>query len=109
MSDTIIVQYMGFEAQASVRMYKFLVRETATEPREFTLAIPNEAFNSRRARFQDAPDICSLKLHHELAASSNHPLTSKFRISDAELDVYSTAHWKKPRQNPYLHKPPQDR
>ena len=105
MTDTLIVQYMGFEAQGSVRKYKFLVRETATEPREFTLDIANEAFNSRRARFQDAPDICSLKLHHELAASSNRPPTSKFRITDAELEVYSNAHWKKARQNPYSHKP----
>lgn len=109
MSDTIIVQYMGFEAQASVRMYKFLVREPETEPREFTLAIANEAFNSRRARFQDAPDICSLKLHLELAASSNHPVASQFRISDTELEIYSTAHWKKPRHNPFSHKPNQDR
>jgi hypothetical protein len=99
---------MGFEVQALVRMYKFLVRETAAEPREFTLAIANEAFDARRARFQDAPDICSLKLHHELAASSNHPPTSKFRISDAELEVYSTAHWKKPRHNPFSRKPHQD-
>ncbi len=107
MSDTIIVQYMGFEVQALVRMYKFRVRETATEPREFTLTIANEAFDSRRARFQDAPDICSLKLHHELAASSNHPLLSKFPISDAELETYSNAHWKKSQRNPYSHKPHQ--
>ena len=109
MSDTIIVQYMGFEAQSSVRMYKFLVREPETEPREFTLAIANEAFNARRARFQDAPDICSLKLHNELAASSNHPIASQFRITDAELEIYSTAHWKKPRNNPFSHKPLQER
>ena len=109
MSDTIIVQYMGFEAQSSVRMYKFLVREPETEPREFTLAIANEAFNSRRARFQDAPDICSLKLRLELAASANHPVASQFRISDVELEIYSTAHWKKPRHNPFSHKPQQER
>ncbi|MBI1749720.1 MAG: hypothetical protein HY234_03010 [Acidobacteria bacterium] len=108
MSDTIIVQYLGFEVQASVRMYKFLVRETATEPREFTLAIANEAFDSHRARFQDAPDICSLKLRHELAESSNHPPKSQFNVSDAELDVYSSAHWKKSQRNPYSHKPHQD-
>ncbi|MCL5287819.1 MAG: hypothetical protein M1453_07495 [Acidobacteria bacterium] len=108
MSDTVIVQYLGFEVQASVRMYKFLVREAATEPREFFLAIANEAFDSRRARFQDAPDICSLKLHHELAASSNHPLTSRFRISDAELEVYSTAHWKKSQRSPFPRKPHSD-
>ena len=108
MSDTILVQYLGFEAQSSVRTYKFLVREADTEPREFSLAIANEAFDSRRARFQDAPDICSLKLHHELATSANHPLTSKFRISDAELDVYSSAHWKKSQRNPFSRKPHSD-
>jgi hypothetical protein len=107
-SDAIVMQYVGFEVQSTVRMYKFLVREADTEPREFFLAIANEAFNSRRARFQDAPDICSLKLHTELAASSNHPLTTKFRLSDAELDVYSSAHWKKSQRNPYSHKPHSD-
>ncbi|HEV8384353.1 MAG TPA: hypothetical protein VGQ11_05730 [Candidatus Acidoferrales bacterium] len=105
MGEGIIVQYVGFEAQASVRMYKFRVREAETEPREFTLAIANEAFNSHRARFQDAPDICSLKLHQELAASANHPLLSQFRISDAELEDYSNSHWKKLSRNPYSHKP----
>ena len=105
MTDTLIVQYMGFEVQGSVRMYKFLVRESETEPREFTLAIAHEAFNSRRARFQDAPDICSLKLHHELAAASNHPATSQFRLTDAELLVYSDAHWKKARPSPFSHRP----
>ena len=108
MSEAIVMQYQGFEVQATVRMYKFLVREAETEPREFFLAIPNEAFNTRRARFQDAPDICSLKLHHELSISENHPLTTRFRLTDAELEVYSTAHWKKSQRNPYSHKPKSD-
>jgi len=106
--DTVIVQYVGFEVLALVRKYTFLVREAETLPREFTLAIANEAFNSHRARYQDAPDICSLKLRHELATSSNHPPTSQFRISDVELEVYSTAHWKKPRHNPFSRKPQLD-
>ena len=105
MGDSVVVQYVGFEVQRLVRMYKFLVREAETAPREFTLAIANEAFSSRRARFQDAPDICSLKLHIELANSANHPLMSQFRISDAELDVYSTAHWKKSQRSPFSRKP----
>lgn len=108
MSDAIVMQYQGFEVQATVRMYKFLVREADTEPREFFLAISNDAFNTRRARFQDAPDICSLKLHTELAASANHPLTTRFRLTDAELEVYSTAHWKKSQRNPCSHKPKSD-
>ena len=104
MNEAIVMQYQGFEVQASVRMYRFLVREADTEPREFFLAMANEAFNSRRARFQDAPDICSLKLHHELDISANHPPTTRFRLTDAELDVYSSAHWKKAQRNPFSRK-----
>ena len=105
MAETVVVQYLGFEVSATVRSYKFLVREADSEPREFFLAIANEAFDSHRARFQDAPDICSLKLHHELATSANHPASSKFRITDAELEIYSAAHWKKTQRNPFSRKP----
>ena len=108
MSDTIIVQYVGFEVQASVPHVHVSCPGNPDRAPRITLAIANEAFNSRRARFQDAPDICSLKLHQELAASSNHPLLSQFRISDAELETYSNAHWKKSQRNPYSHKPQQD-
>ena len=73
MGDNIIVQYVGFEAKPSVREYTFSVRETSNEPRDFTLTITNEAFDSHRARYQDAPDICSLRLHRELATYANHP------------------------------------
>ncbi len=96
MSDALIVQYVGFEAKPLVREYTFSVRETATEPREFTLTITNEAFDSRRVRFQDAPDICSRKLQRELAACANHPPKTHFRISDAELEDYRSAHTPKP-------------
>ena len=61
MSESAIVQYVGCEAKASVREYSFLVRQPASELREFTLTIVNEAFDSHRVRYQDAPDICSLR------------------------------------------------
>jgi len=51
MSDGIIIQYVGFEAKALVREYRFQVRLTAVEPREFTLAIGNDAFSTHRVRF----------------------------------------------------------
>jgi hypothetical protein len=76
-NNTVIVQFVGFEAKPQGREYTFTVRETATEPREFTLTIPNEAFNTRRVRFQDAPDICSHRLHLELAATENHPVKER--------------------------------
>lgn len=99
-----IVQYIGFESKPLVREYTFTVREGENDPRKFTLTIANDAFDSRRARYQDAPDICSLKLRRELATSDNHPLKSHFRISDGELEDYLTAHTHKASRYPYATK-----
>ncbi|MGB0035024.1 MAG: hypothetical protein WBP79_06080 [Candidatus Acidiferrales bacterium] len=108
MSDNIIVQFVGFQSKTLVREYTFTVRHPATEPLEFTLTILNEAFDSRRVRYQDAPDICSHRLHRELAAAENHPVKSHFRLTDAELDEYRVAHTPKHSKYPYAPKPRQD-
>ncbi len=109
MSDTtILVQYVGFEAKVLVREYTFQVRHAADEPREFTLTITNEAFDSHRLRYQDAPDLCSLKLQRELATSANHPPKTHFRITDTELDDYRLAHTPKAARNLYSRKTGQD-
>ncbi|MFZ0818731.1 MAG: hypothetical protein WAM91_01585 [Candidatus Acidiferrales bacterium] len=91
-----IVQYTGFKAQGHVREYNFTVRETTTEQRDFTLSISNEAFTEHRARYQDAPDICSIRLRRELAATANHPAEMKFCVGDAELTEYYSA---RPQRN----------
>jgi hypothetical protein len=100
MSGNILVQYVGFQAKALVREYTFSVRE-AGELREFTLTIANEAFDSHRIRYQDAPDVCSLKLHGELAANANHPSKTHYRITDAELDQYRESHSPKSARSLY--------
>jgi hypothetical protein len=105
MTDNIIVQFLGFQSKSLVREYTFSVRERSTEPREYTLTIPNEAFDSRLVRYQDAPDICSHKLHRELAASENHPEKTHFRLSLAELEDYRSTHTHKPPKYPYAPKP----
>jgi hypothetical protein len=104
----IFVEFVGFESKKLVREYTFTVREGTIEPREYTLTITNEAFVSRRVRYQDAPDICSHKLHRELAASENHPEATHFRLSDAELEDYRTSHAHKPAKYPYAPKPEAD-
>ena len=104
MNDNIIVQFVGFQSKALVREYTFTVRERESEPREYILSIPNQAFDSRRVRYQDAPDICSHKLHRELAASENPPADSHFELSDAELDDYRVSHTHKPPKYPYAPK-----
>jgi len=106
-STGIIVQYVGFQAKPLARAYTFNVRE-AGEDREFTLDIANEAFVSHRARYQDAPSICSERLQAELAAHSNHPPDTQYVITGAELDQYRTSRAPKGVQSPYGRKARED-
>jgi hypothetical protein len=92
---SVNAQYVGFKAKAIVREYSFLVRESSIEPHEITFTILNEAFTSHRLSFQNAPDICSLKLQRELADSVNNPLKKHYRISESELDDYHESHTSK--------------
>src|SRR6266849_7579367 len=107
MRDGVIVQYRGFEVKLHVREYTFNVREAGSE-REFTLSIENEAFVTHRARYQDAPLICSERLNAELLAHANHPPESQFIISSAELDTYRVARTPKVPPSPYGRKPQND-
>jgi hypothetical protein len=108
MSKEVIVQFMGFSSKASAREYIFTVREAAMEPREFTLTIANEAFGSHGLRFQDAPDVCSIKLRHELAAHANHPTETHFDITAVELEDYRITHAPRTPKSPFARKPVED-
>jgi hypothetical protein len=108
MSDSLIVQFVGYEVSPLVREYRFSVRESRNEAREFTLTIANAAFDCRRARYQDAPDICSARLRRELAADGNHPTNTHFQITDQELDDYRGRHSPKTSQGPYKKKPKEE-
>ena len=102
---SVIVEYVGFVTNAGGREYSFLVREALSEPREFTLTIGSESFNTRRVRYQDAADICSRKLHRELDLHANHPPQTSYRISDAELEDYRDSHAPKSARSLYPRSP----
>ena len=109
MTSNPLVQYVGFESKAAVREYRFTVIPKDThEPRDFTFTIENAAFASHRVRYQDAPSICSLKLHSELAAFENYPAETHYEITGAELDSYREAHSPKPVRNMYRPRTDQD-
>ncbi|HVH71087.1 MAG TPA: hypothetical protein VNB49_08275 [Candidatus Dormibacteraeota bacterium] len=91
-SDTVFLQYVGFESKGAVREYAFTLRGTDGASSEYFVTIANDAFVAHRVRYQDAPDICSLRLHRELAAKTDHPPSSRFCITDAELADYKDAH-----------------
>jgi hypothetical protein len=106
-TSSVIVQYMGFQAKPAVREYTFQVR-TGEDNREFTLNIANEAFLSHRASYQDAPGICALRLHVELAAFSNHPPRSQYDITAAEIDTYRESRYPKLAKSLWGQKPKAD-
>ena len=89
---SVNVQYVGFTAKATLREYSFMVQESSIDSHEVTFTILNETFTSHRLSLQNGPDICSLKLHRELADSSNSPLKTHYRISENELDAYRDSH-----------------
>jgi hypothetical protein len=89
---SISTQYVGFMSTLSTREYSFVVRGELTKAIEITFAIPNRVFTSRRLSFQNAPDLCSLKLHREMAGSVDNPLKAHYRISDSELVDYHNSH-----------------
>lgn len=92
MSDECIVQYLGFLVNESVREYTFSVRDSARELLHYKLTITNEAFVAHRARYQDAPAICRLRLNRELDSHSNHPPTDHFSVTDQELADFQDTH-----------------
>lgn len=108
MAGALYVSYVGFESKLLVREYRFTVKEGAGESREFCLTIPNEAFVTHRVSYQDAPSICSQRLHRELAAHDNQPESPLWVISDTELEAYRAAHAPKLQRPGAMYKPPRD-
>lgn len=91
------VEYLGFKTANDAREYQLRAR-SGDESYDFVRAIPLSAFVSRRARFQDAPEICFLKLHRELATAEGTLPAAYLRITDSELEEYRQAHSAKPSQ-----------
>ena len=97
MDDPIILQYLGFETKGTVREYTFSLRGTRGESFNYFVTIANDAFSEHRARYQDAPEICSLRLRREFATQIDHAPSTTFSSTDAELAAYKDAHTPKPK------------
>ena len=104
LSAAVVLQYLGFESKGAVREYAFTLRGTDGASSEYFVTIANAAFVAHRVRYQDAPDICSLRLHREFAARSDHPPSTRFSVTDAELAEYMNAHAPKPKPGVSAHK-----
>jgi len=107
-SDSVVRQCVGFESQGAVREYAFTVRGTDGAFSEFFVTIANDAFMAHRVRYQDAPEICSLRLHREFAARTDHPPSTRFSVTDAELADYKEAHTPKSKPGASAHRKDQE-
>ena len=92
MDQPIVLQYLGFETKETLREYTFSLRGLGGESSNYFVTIPNEAFSAHRARYQDAPAICSIRLRREFAAQAGRPASFTFSVTDAELADYKDAH-----------------
>ena len=92
MKDAIVLQYVGFENNGAVREYTFTLRGTGGACSEYFVTIVNDASVAHRARYQDVPDICSLRLHREFASQTGRLASTRFCVTDAELADYKAAH-----------------
>ena len=97
MSDSVVLQYAGFENKEAMREYTFILHGSAGKSSEYFVTIPNAAFVAHRVRYQDAPEICSLRVHREFADRRDHPPSTSFAITAEELADYKEAHTAKPR------------
>jgi len=102
-----MVVFVGFETKPLVREYTFTVREPTGDPHEFTFTILHQAFQERRVSYQDAPDVCSIKLRRELATFANHPPTTHYRITDEDLENYRSTHAPRKAKRPFARRPVQ--
>jgi len=107
-APTVVLQYVGFQTKGSVREYAFTLRGTDGAFSEYFVTIANAAFVAHRVRYQDAPDICSLRLHREFATRTDHRPSTRFSVSDAELADYMNAHAPKPKPSASAHKEDQE-
>ena len=90
------VEYVGFSTDAVSRSYQLRATLVTGETHDFVLVIRNEAFLGQRVRYQDAPEICFLRLQRELTAYGEDLPPLRQSVSDEDLAQYREAH--APRQ-----------
>jgi len=99
--STAQVEYRGFRNNELTRDYMLCVRHADGHYDEFVVAIEQEAFVSRRARYQDGAEICFLKLSRVLAAWAAAPESARPAarqdVTEADLLEYRAIHAPKVR------------
>jgi hypothetical protein len=99
------IRYLGFRSTGEGRAYTLRV-DGGEVPRVVTITIPHDAFTSKQARFQDAPDICFAKLQRELALNADLPDGLELKVSTAEIDDYRDGQSRRTPERKRRQRPP---
>jgi hypothetical protein len=83
----VAVRYLGFQNTDEGRAYTLRV-DGPGAPRTVVVTIPHSAFQTKKARFQDAPEICFVKLQRELASNAELPDGLEMLVSADDMDDY---------------------
>ncbi len=84
------IRYLGFESTSEGRSYRLRVDGNG-EPRLVTVRIPNEAFVSHKARFQDAPELCVARVQREIDSSGDLRDGLDLVLTPGEVEEYREA------------------
>jgi hypothetical protein len=86
------VSYVGFKSLPKAREYTLRVTQTDGSSQDFQLAVSNDAFLSRHVRYQDAPEICFLKLQRAVIDCEPGQPAARLDVTALDIEAYRLAH-----------------
>jgi hypothetical protein len=86
------VSYVGFKNLATSREYAFRVTQVDGSSNDFLFAVSNDAFLTHHVRYQDAAEICFLKLQRAVIASGPGLPAARQDVTEQDFEAYRLAH-----------------
>ena len=86
------VSYVGFKNRATSREYTLRVTQVDGTSNDFLFAVSNDAFLTHHVRYQDAAEICFLKLQRAILASEPGLPATRQDVTEQDFEAYRLAH-----------------
>lgn len=91
------IQYAGFIAAATARIYAFRVAGALQKAREFTIRVRLAAFRPTALKFQEGPQICLARLERELERETPES-SANAHLCIEEQDIQEYVRQRHPRK-----------
>jgi len=97
------IQYAGFIAAATARIYAFRVADALQKAREFTVRVRLAAFRPAALKFQEGPQICLARLERELEGETPES-SANAHLCVEEQDIQEYVQQRHPRKRSLMGK-----